>query len=139
GRCWVSRLAFEPRVAVQALTTMTQPFVDAGRLRILTRTKIVAADEADDRIQSVLLFGLDTKRWTRVHARVVIDATELGDVLPLAGVEYRVGAESRDETGEPHAQPAESKPDAVQSFTYTFVLEKGDPGARHVIPKPSGY
>src|SRR5215472_10156348 len=26
GRCWVSRLAFEPRVAVQALTTMTQPF-----------------------------------------------------------------------------------------------------------------
>ena len=52
---------------------------------------------------------------------IVIDATELGDLLPLAGAEYVVGAETIAETGEPHAQPHEPKPHCVQSFTYTFA------------------
>ena len=32
-----------------------------------------------------------------------LDATELGDLLPMAGVEFVIGAEGRDQTGEPHA------------------------------------
>ena len=55
---------------------------------------------------------------------MVIDATELGDLLPLAGAEYRVGAESVAETGEAHAQPHEAKAHCVQSFTYTFAAER---------------
>ena len=70
---------------------------------------------------------------------MVIDATELGDLLPLAGAEYVVGAESKAQTGEPHAQPVEPKPQCVQSFTYTFVLENTGPGHSHVIAKPEQY
>ena len=139
GACWVTRLAFEPRVAVDALSAMAQPFVDAGRLTILTRIKVASAQVNADRIESVLAVNLDDRRWTRVRARIVIDATELGDLLPLAGAEYVVGAETKAETGEPHAQSLEPKRHCVQSFTYTFVLERMPAGTRHVIVKPERY
>jgi len=139
GRSWVTRLAFEPRVAVGALEAMAAPFVKSGRLTILTRTKVVSAEVNDDRVESVLAAHLDDRRWLRIRARMAIDATELGDLLPLAGAEYVVGAESRAETGEPHAQPLEAKPLCVQSFTYTFVLERMPEGEGHVIAKPEKY
>ncbi len=44
GSCWVTRLAFEPRVALDALLAMAGPHVDAGRLEILTRTKAARAE-----------------------------------------------------------------------------------------------
>jgi hypothetical protein len=139
GTCWVTRLAFEPRVAVGVMESMLAPFVDAGRLRIFRRTKAWSAETAGDRITSVTTVHLDERRWTRFRPAVVIDATELGDVFPLAGAEYVSGAETRGQTGEPHAQPVDPKPQCVQSFTYTFVLEKTDAGERHVIAKPAKY
>jgi hypothetical protein len=105
----------------------------------MTRTKVASVRAAADRIDSVLAVNLDDRRWTRVRPRMVIDATELGDLLPLAGAEYRAGAESVAETGEPHAQPREPDVRAVQSFTYTFVVENTGAGHSHVIPKPAGY
>jgi hypothetical protein len=139
GRCWVTRLAFEPRVAVEALLGMAAPHVDARGLEILTRTKAARAEVSQDRIESVMAVNLDDRRWTRIRPRIVIDATELGDLLPLAGAEYVVGAETKAETGEPHAQPLEPKTHCVQSFTYTFVLENTGPGHSHVIPRPERY
>ncbi|MBE3578017.1 MAG: FAD-dependent oxidoreductase [Limnochordales bacterium] len=72
-----------------------------------------------------------------VVPEMVIDASELGDLLPLAGLPYRSGAESRAETGEPHAKE-KANPNWVQSFTYTFAVEYR-PGENHTIPKPEGY
>jgi len=126
-------------VALDVLQSMAQPFVDSGRLVIFTRTKTASAQVNADRIESVLVVNLDDRRWLRIWPRIVIDATELGDLLPLAGAEYVVGAETRAETGEPHAQPLGRKPHCVQSFTYTFVLERMAAGERHVIAKPERY
>ena len=139
GSCWVTRLAFEPRVALDALLSVAQPHIAAGRLQILTRTKATRVEVSSDHIEAVLAVDLDTRRWFRIRPRMVIDATELGDVLPLAGAEYVVGAESKAETGEPHAQPLEPKQSCVQSFTYPFVLEKMPPGQQHTIEKPERY
>jgi len=139
GSCWVTRLAFEPRVALEVLLGMAAPHVDAGRLRILTRTKAARAEVADQRITALLAVNLDDRRWLRILPRIVIDATELGDVLPLVGAAYVVGAEARAETGEPHAQPVAPSARCVQSFTYTVVLERMAPGERHAIPRPEKY
>ena len=139
GACWVTRLAFEPRIAVDALDAMARPFVESGLLTILTRTKAASAQVNAGRVESVLGVNLDHRRWTRIRPRIVIDATELGDLLPMAGAEYVVGAETKAETGEPHAQPLETKRHCVQSFTYTFVLERMPAGRRHVIAKPQRY
>lgn len=139
GNCWVTRVAFEPRAAVAAMMGMLRPYVEAGRLTIHLRTKAAAATVEDDRITSVTAIGLDDRRILQFRATMVIDATELGDLLPLAEVEYRLGAETIAETGEPHAQPEEAKPHCVQSFTYTFGLERRPEGERHAITRPPRY
>jgi FAD dependent oxidoreductase len=66
-----------------------------------------------------------------------LDATELGDLLPMTGTEYVTGAESREETGEPHA-PLEPDPLDMQAFTYCFAMDHL-PGEDHTIQKPEGY
>ncbi len=43
------------------------------------------------------------REWRRVEARVFIDATYEGDLALGAGASYRIGRESREEFGEPHA------------------------------------
>lgn len=53
GNCWVTRLAFEPKAAVAAMTAMLRPFVEAGRLSLHLRAKPFAAEVRGDRIESV--------------------------------------------------------------------------------------
>ncbi len=139
GTCWVTRLAFEPRVAVGVIEQMLQPYVEAGRLAIHRRMKAVAATTESDRVTAVIAMGLDGGHLVRFHPEVVIDATELGDLLPLCGAEHVVGAETVAQTGEKQAQPMEAKPHCVQSFTYTFACERCGDGENHVIPRPEKY
>ena len=134
GNCWVTRLAFEPHVAVRTLERMLPADV-----QVLRRMKTVSVTTEENRITELVAMGLDDGRQIRFKPEIVIDATELGDLLPMAGAEYAIGAESKADTGEPHAQPSEPKPHCVQSLTYTFVLERRAPGERHVIPKPERY
>jgi hypothetical protein len=138
GHCWVTRLAFEPKVALDVIERMLRPHVESGRLTILRRTKVVAATSVDDRITEVAAMHLDDARRIRLRPELVVDATELGDLLPLSGTQYVVGAESVAQTGEAQAQPTEAKPHCVQSFTYTFACERRD-GEGHVIPRPEKY
>ncbi len=139
GSSWVTRLAFEPAVAVEAIANMLSPYVESGRLEILLRTKTVAARISGDRIETVTVMSLDRAELLCVRPTFVIDATELGDLLPLAGIDYRVGAESIAETGEPHAQPLEPKPGCVQSFTYVFALERAPASENHLTRRPEKY
>jgi FAD-dependent oxidoreductase family protein len=136
GDCWVTKLAFEPAVAAAHL----KGFIDqAGRVTTYLRTKAAAATVENDLIKSVLTVSLVSPETWRFHPKIVLDATDLGDLLPLSGAEYRHGAESIRETGEPHAQPGTSKPRCVQSYTYTFALERRHRPEYHVIPRPERY
>jgi len=134
GNCWVSRLAFEPRVAVRALERMLP-----AEVRVLRRMKTVSVTTDRDRITELVALGLDDARQIRFKPDLVIDATELGDLLPLSGAEYTVGAETVAQTGEEQAQPLEPKPHCVQSFTYTFACERRPAAESHVIPRPEKY
>jgi hypothetical protein len=134
GNCWVTRLAFEPRVAAGILDGMLRSAV-----RRFFRTKAIGAEAAGNKIVAVTCMNLDSGELLRLRPRMVVDATELGDLLPLAGAEYVVGAETMAQTGETQAQPYEPKPHCVQSFTYTFACERRPKGERHVIAKPEKY
>jgi hypothetical protein len=139
GDCWVTRVAFEPEVAVALIMALLRPHIDAGRLTLHLRAKAAAAEVQDDRIVSVTAVGLGGGPALQFRPAVVLDATELGDLLPLTGAEYVVGAETIAETGEAHAQPSEPKARCVQSFTYVFGLERRPQGERHVIARPERY
>ncbi len=137
GNGWVSRLCCEPRVALAVLQEMLAPYVHSGQLRILTRYKALRAEVHADRVLAVQVQSAADGREITLRAPYFADATELGDMLPMTGAEYVVGAESRAMTGEPHAKP-EAQPDNMQSFTMCFAMDYL-PGEDHVIDRPSEY
>ena len=139
GACWVTRLAFEPAVAARQLRALLARYEASGRLSVHLRHKTVEIDADDDRIRTVTALDLEKDASIRFHAAIVIDATELGDLLPLAGAEYRVGAEAVAQTGEAHAQPLQAKPHCIQSLTYPFAVERRPKGEMHTIPEPGKY
>lgn len=130
----VSRLCHEPRVAVAVIEQLLAPYRSSGRLVVLQPYAPIAVLTEDNTVRTVTLQGQDGQ--VVVEARFVLDATETGDLLPLSGTEYRVGAESRAETGEPSA-PDEADPQNVQAISWCFAFDhvEGD----HTIDKPAGY
>ena len=139
GSCWVTRLAFEPLVALPILEDMVAPLVATQTLTILKRTKIVAValDEESAAIKALLAVNLDKGDFCEIHCRTAIDATELGDLLPLAKIPYSTGSDSRWITGEEFA-PEVADAQNVQDYTYPFLLEY-HPGQTHTIHKPADY
>src|SRR5919202_1654333 len=97
GSATVSALAHEPRVALAVLDAML------ARVQVLLRHAPIRALVDRDRVQAVTLRDLTSGDDRALWAHLVIDATETGELLPLCGAEYVTGAESREETGEPHA------------------------------------
>lgn len=137
GGGWVSRLCCEAPLAERVLRELLAPFAEDGHLTVLIRHRAARAQVQDDRVRSVDFRHLDSEALVQIRADFVLDATELGDLLPLTGAEYVVGAESRSDTGEPNAQEAAADW-CVQSFTYPFVLRR----AAHPtppIPEPPNY
>jgi hypothetical protein len=176
GKCWVSELCFAPRVGVQVLREMLDPYLRTGQLALFTDTVVKDLDIEGNRIRSVTTlthaardpargpnslplshFLRDwydpepserfSKRLTRFvpppdrggHRLdwMVIDATETGELLPLAGVPYRLGTD-RWIPQEPSASTLGADPYCTQGFTYTFVMERT--ADHQPLPeKPPGY
>jgi hypothetical protein len=137
GNGWVSRLCFEPRVGLKVLYEMLLPHLRAGQLTVLLEHEPVSTVVENDIVKRVVLRSRRGGR-VRVQASYVLDATDLGDLLPLTGTAYVTGAESQDDTGEPHARLGPAAPGEVQSFTYSFALSY-HPGEDHTIARPEGY
>ena len=138
GNGWVSPLCHEPRVALAVLEAMLAPHVSSGRLLILRQHAPVACRTAQaGRLSSVIVRGSRTDAETEICAAYFLDATENGDLLPLAGVEHVIGSESRAQTGESSAREQGDLAN-VQSFSVCFVLEERA-GENHVISPPERY
>ncbi|MEW2445764.1 FAD-dependent oxidoreductase [Micromonospora marina] len=129
GGGWVSRLCFEPAVAQRILDAL---LADAG-VTVLTGRTPVAVRATGGRIHDVTLDD-----GTIVAAVVFCDATERGDLAPLAGFATVYGSEGRDAHGEPDAVTGGPDPAAQQSFTWCALVEH-HPGADFTGPAPSRY
>lgn len=138
GEGFVSRVCHEPKVGLAVLQEMLSHAESSGRLEILLRHHAIAASSQGDRVTSVTLQNLNDGKERTITAPFILDATELGDLLPLAGVEYVSGAESRSETNELHAVDGPAEPNNVQGFTWCFPMAY-DPVGEHVIDKPAQY
>ena len=136
GNGWVSRLCHEPRVALAVLQQMLAPHVAGGRLRLLLHARPVAVEVDGDRLRAVDVDVAGRGRVT-LSAPMFVDATELGDLLPLAGVEHVTGAESRRDTGEPHA-PEVANPLDQQAVTWCFAMDHVE-GEDHTLARPAEY
>ncbi|GAA3566479.1 FAD-dependent oxidoreductase [Amycolatopsis ultiminotia] len=132
----VSKLCHEPRVALAVLEAMLAPHRAAGRVTVLLGHRPVAAEVTGDRVDAITLAGPAGDRVT-VRAQYVLDATENGDLLPLTGTEFAVGAEAQAEHGEPHA-PEKADPGNLQGITYCLALSH-HAGEDHTIDRPEMY
>lgn len=137
GTAIVSKISHEPRVALRVLYDMLAPYISNGKLTILTEYKIIKAETEQDQVHTVTVQHLRTGHSYQLKGKYFLDATEIGDVLPLAGVEYVIGTESHSETGEAHA-PKDADPYNMQAFTYCFAIDHIE-GENHTIEKPAQY
>lgn len=138
GNGWVSPLCHEPRVALAVLEGMLSPYVSGGRILILRQHRAIAVPlDASGMTRGVVVRNLVTNAELELRGSYVLDATENGDLLPLAHVEHVTGSEARSDTGEPSA-PVTANPRNVQAFSVCFVLEEIE-GENHVIPRPARY
>ncbi len=137
GNGWVSRLCHDPRVAVAVLRQMMMPHELSGRLFVLQPHRPLMAWADGDRVTGVMVRSLESGHDSLIEAPFFIDATPYGELLELTGAEYVVGAESRSETGEPHAGE-QADPLDQQAITVCFAIEHL-PGQDHTIDKPEEY
>ncbi|TVQ04576.1 MAG: FAD-dependent oxidoreductase [Balneolaceae bacterium] len=137
GDGWVSRIAHEPQVSVAVLEAMLAKWISSRQLRILREHVPVTAETVGDHFRSITVQNANTGSHLLLTAPWFIDATEKGDLLKLGNVEYVLGAEGRDETGEPHA-PEQADPGNVQAFNLCFLLEYID-GENYTIEQPQQY
>lgn len=133
----VSKLCHEPRVALAVLEQLLAPYRSSGRLTVLLDHKIAGADVHGDTVRALKAVSQRSGNEIILSAPYFVDATELGDLLPMTGTEFITGAESRRETRELHA-PEKADPDNCQAFTMCFAMDYV-PGANHVIDKPKEY
>lgn len=138
GGCWVGRLCFEPEPAETILMGMLEPGLKSGRLRLWTHTVPVEVKKTGRAFESVLAYDFGKKAWVRLKGTYFVEASELGELLPLSGTPFRKGAEAQAETHERNA-PVVADPHASQSFTYPFILEKGPLQAGLGELKPPAY
>lgn len=110
---------------------------NGGPIQLVFNARPIHSEVKKDRIQAITFSDADGKSF-QVNAHQYIDATDMGDLLPLTGAEYRLGAEGRDQTGEPDAPP-DPHPDWIQPFTYPFALEIRHYGENHRITPPSDF
>lgn len=133
----VSRLCHEPRVAVAVLLEMLMPYLSSGKLTLLTDYRVIKAAVHQDQVTAVLVKHRHEDHELTLNGHYFIDATELGDLLPLTGTEYVTGTESKKETNELHA-PEVGKPENQQAFTMCLAMDYRQ-GENHVIDKPEQY
>lgn len=124
-------------MAVKVIDQLLAPHERAGRLTVLREHRLESVETDGDRVQAANVLDLREQRMRVLHAPMFIDATEIGDMLALAGVEHVFGAESQAQTQEPQAL-AEADPFDQQAVTWCLAADYL-PGENHTIERPRDY
>ena len=126
---WVSNHLFEPSVGNQIFQNMIK---NETFLEPYFGTEVIAIEKRERGWK--IKFKSSSQTFI-LFAKIVIDATELGDIAARVGVAYDVGMDSRKTHGEDIAPVKEN--DVIQDMTYVMILK--DHLKDMTIEKPQGY
>ena len=93
GTCyWDSRVsvAFEPHVGQEAFVAMINEARRKGTLDFLMHSEITSVQKNKNTVTGVTIKTGESSTRT-YNCKILIDATEYGDILPLAKTQYRLG------------------------------------------------
>ncbi|MBM5800387.1 MAG: FAD-dependent oxidoreductase [Cyanobacteria bacterium K_DeepCast_35m_m2_023] len=140
---WVSCFGFQPATAEAILRRWVAA---EPQLRWLANCRLLASHRSGDRLSRLEV--QHDQQPLQITAQLVIDGSDLGDLLALGAAEYRLGWESRETWDEPSAPPAarlqaepffEQQP--VQSPTWVAIGQRhgqaaGNPDGLKALPPP---
>jgi len=129
---WVSHTLFEPSIGNQIL----QEMASIPHLNIAFNAQYT--DVKKDGSGWQVTYTQKGRTYTTL-AKILIDATEIGELLPLVGADFRLGMDSKEDTGEKEAP--EKANGIVQDLTYVLILEDvgQTKGRRGLVKKPKNY
>lgn len=132
GTGWVSHTLFEPSVAKDIFRNM----MCHEKVDVLYNTKVLSITDHGGSWEIVYQKGALREN---IKAKILMDGTERGDVLPMVGAGFRLGMDSKSETGEDQA-PLKAN-SMVQDITYVAILEeaKTSKSKKGLVKKPTGY
>lgn len=130
---WVSNTQFEPHVADSIFKAMAAA---EQQLSVIYGYHLTGILKKGNQVTGAV-FENEQKEQLTIQAKAVIDATDLGDGLAMAGAAYDLGMEARSVTGEENAP--ETPNNIVQDLTWTAVLKDFGPDADKTIQKPDSY
>jgi hypothetical protein len=126
---WVSNIMFEPSAGKMIFSEMAaaEPYLKVVHNAFITKLK-----RRGEMWEATVKTG---ERRMKYSAKILIDATELGDIAAMCGADYDLGMDSRYDTGEEIAP--EKSNDIVQDLTYVAILK--DYGTAVHMERPEGY
>jgi hypothetical protein len=133
-------VCFEPRVGRRLLHALLGDAKGTGVLDLALRSRVVKVARRGETVTGVEIENTTAEGRKRraVACRVLIDATEWGDVIPLTGARYRVGNRMAG-GGAREPLPMDR---AVQANTWTAVVKQypeGAPQKLRMREAPPGY
>jgi hypothetical protein len=125
----------EPRVGRRLMHAMLAEAGRGTRLDLVLRAHVLNVQRHGDVVTGVEVevFSDRGRESRTVASKVLIDATEWGDVLPLAGARYRAGNRTSDAL-----EPTR----LTQEHTWTAVIKRypaGVPASLRITQPPTGY
>lgn len=141
---------FEPSVAEAVFEAMLDELPEVS---VLKGWRLDGVEMRDGCVAVVELVERNSGESRKIEGQVFIDATYEGDLFALAGAEYRLGRESREAFGEPHAgyiyfdyQAKEFLPhttgeadEHLPAYTYRLCLTTDAENAVPLTSPPDGY
>jgi len=130
---WVSNTLFEPHVADSIFKAWA---AKEKLLQVKLHYGFVHVIKKGNHINGAVFIN-DKGDSVTILAKVIIDATELGDVMDDAGVPYDIGMEAGSVTGENVGVTQTNH--IIQDLTYVAILKDFGKNADKTISKPENY
>ena len=125
---WVSNVLFEPKVGNEILKSIANK---EQNLKILFSSSVNSVFQPKDDNYNFIVSSTNG----RFLSKVLIDATELGDILPMINEDYDVGMDNREIYDE--AIAPNEKNNVIQDLTYVMILKNYNKSVK--IEKPKNY
>ena len=125
---WVSNVLFEPKVGNEILKSIAK---NEKNLKILLSSSVTSIFQPKDDYYNFIV----NSSKGHFSSKVLIDATELGDILPMINEDYDIGMDNIEMYDEDIAPKL--KNDIIQDLTYVMVLKNYNKNVK--IEKPKNY
>ena len=125
---WVSNVLFEPKVGNEILKSIAK---NEKNLKILFSSSVTSVFQPKDDYYNFIV----NSSKGHFSSKVLIDATELGDILPMIKEDYDIGMDNIEMYDEDIAPKL--KNDIIQDLTYVMVLKNYYKNVK--IEKPKNY